>query len=276
VSFVGSKGQAGVFHRIIGQMPPHSVYVEPFFGRGQIFWEKRPARESILIEREPGFLATASAVPGVHTICGDALEILPTLALPADAVVYCDPPYLLSTRQGRRYYAFELSDQDHLDLLGTLRALSCRVLLSGYPSALYDEGLPGWRVIRYRVRTRRRSATECLWANFPEPEELHDWRFAGANYRQRLSLKRLAGRWLARLDGMPPRKRGYVWHALQQRQGERGGPGAPEVAMRDLAKNLPLTAVLGILAPGPALSDRATSALASGAGGGLPGFDCEY
>jgi DNA adenine methylase len=55
---------------------------------------------------------------------------------------------------------------------------------------------------------------ECLWMNFPEPTELHDWRFAGRNFRERCALKRLATRWMARLDDMPPRKRGYVMNAL--------------------------------------------------------------
>lgn len=32
MSYPGSKAQAGVWQRIIGQMPEHSVYVEPFFG----------------------------------------------------------------------------------------------------------------------------------------------------------------------------------------------------------------------------------------------------
>jgi hypothetical protein len=233
MSFVGSKGMAGVYHRIIGQMPPHPVYVEPFFGRGRVFWEKRPAAQTIIIDRAPGLLAIAGAVAGVRAICGDAVEILPTLALGDDALVYCDPPYLLSTRQDRCYYTFELSEQQHRALLGTLRALPCRVLLSGYPSALYDDGLPGWRVIRYQVRTRQRTKTECLWCNFPEPEELHDWRFAGRDYRQRLALKRLAGRWLARMEAMPPRKRGYVWHALQQRQTERAPREASAMALAD-------------------------------------------
>ena len=31
MSYPGSKAQAGVFQRIIGQMPQHPVYVEPFF-----------------------------------------------------------------------------------------------------------------------------------------------------------------------------------------------------------------------------------------------------
>lgn len=46
--YIGSK--AGVFRRIIGEMPPHSVYVEPFFGSGAIFFKKRPAARSILID----------------------------------------------------------------------------------------------------------------------------------------------------------------------------------------------------------------------------------
>jgi site-specific DNA-adenine methylase len=44
-------------------------------------------------------IAKVSALAGVRAICGNALEILPTLTLPADALVYCDPPYLLETQQ---------------------------------------------------------------------------------------------------------------------------------------------------------------------------------
>jgi site-specific DNA-adenine methylase len=41
MGYLGSKAQAGVWQRIIGQMPAHSFYVEPFFGSGQIFWRKK-------------------------------------------------------------------------------------------------------------------------------------------------------------------------------------------------------------------------------------------
>ncbi len=43
MSYPGSKGQAGTHQRIIGQMRPHSVYVEAFFGDGVIYERKRPA-----------------------------------------------------------------------------------------------------------------------------------------------------------------------------------------------------------------------------------------
>ena len=215
--YPGSKAQAGVFQRIIGQMPPHRLYVEPFFGSGQVFWRKRRAERSILIDRVPGLLAKAGAEAGVRAITGDAISILPELVpFEPDTVVYCDPPYVLSTRQNRFYYDYELGDSDHARLLDVLNSLRCHVLISGYPSTLYDSELRGWRCESYTTRTRGRTVTECLWANFPEPRVLHDWRYAGKNFRQRLAMARLARRWLKRLAAMPERKRGYLLAAIKE------------------------------------------------------------
>lgn len=221
--YPGSKGQAGVFQRIIGQMPPHTVYVEPFFGSGQVFWRKRRAHKTFISDLDAAVLARAGAETGVIARAGDGLDLLAALkpALPADTVVYCDPPYPLSTRNGRRYYENEMTDKQHALLLALLQELPWKVLVSCYPNDLYGSQLQDWRCLTYRTRTRGRTVTECLWCNFPEPEELHDWRFAGQNFRQRLYLKRLAKRWLAKLDHMPARKRGYVLHAISQ---WRGGP----------------------------------------------------
>lgn len=229
MSYPGSKAQAGVFQRIIGQMPPHSTYVEPFFGSGQVFWRKRRARSSILIDRvKTSALSAAENEPGATALKGNALELLPELTsgLPDDSVIYCDPPYLLSTRQGRLYYGEnELSDHDHCLLLQHLRGLSCKVMVSGYPSALYSTILEDWRCLEYRTRTRGRTLTECLWCNFPEPELLHDWRYAGKSFRQRLAFNRLAKRYLARLARMAGRKRGFVLDAIEQQYFSNGLPG---------------------------------------------------
>jgi DNA adenine methylase len=225
MSYPGSKAQAGVWQRIIGQMPPHSTYVEPFFGSGQVFWRKRRAPTSILIDKRPDVFSAASAEAGASAMCGDALELLPALspALPPDTVIYCDPPYVLSTRQGRFYYDHEMSDSEHGALLALLERLPCKILISGYPSKLYSDFFDSgpragrWRCVTYRTRTRGKTLAESLWCNFPEPIDLHDWRYAGQTFRQRLTLKRLAARWLKKLDAMPERKRGYVLDAIHQR-----------------------------------------------------------
>jgi DNA adenine methylase len=240
MSYPGSKGASGTWQRIIGQMPPHQVYVEPFFGEGWVFWHKRPSTASVLIDRDEAVIARAkhwvyrkglNHSTDCHT--GDALarlghgpNQLPSLRW-ADTLVYCDPPYLLETRKNRRYYRHEMTRDDHQRLLAILRSLECNVLVSHTPCDLYDAALQGWRCITYRTRWHNKTATECLWANFPEPEKLHDWRFAGRTFRERLTFRRLADRWLARLDGMAPRKRGFVLEAISERHGRRHGAATP-------------------------------------------------
>lgn len=84
---------------------------------------------------------------------------------------YADPPYLHETRsQGHnpetRGYAHEMTDDDHRRMLELLRSLRGMVVLSGYPSALYDDALPGWRrVSRAAHADGARDRTEVLWLN---------------------------------------------------------------------------------------------------------------
>lgn len=70
------------------------------------------------------------------------------------------------------------------------------MILSGYPSALYEALLPDWRQIRFQVMTRGGPRTEVLWLNFPAGEVA--WAsFAGRNFTERQRIKRKAARWAA-------------------------------------------------------------------------------
>jgi len=235
--YIGSKAGAGVFHRVIGEMPPHSVYLEAFLGGGAIFHHKKPAQSSILIDRDPEVIAKVGATClGVIARCGDALEIVPTLALPADAVAYFDPPYPLSTRKGRSYYKFEMTDADHERLLAMVLKLPYRVLISSYPNKLYIDALREWRCCRFAAMTHGGKREEMLWCNFPEPVELHDWRFAGRTYRERQSLTKLRKRWVRKYRAMPAWKQNFLLAALTSTSGKGGALGrsvAPGMALRD-------------------------------------------
>lgn len=93
----------------------------------------------------------------------------------ADTLHYIDPPYLPETRRraARRpgkadmgVYRHELTAEDHVALLDALRALSGMVVLSGYPSSIYDAALPDWRrVERAAYADGASPRTECLWIN---------------------------------------------------------------------------------------------------------------
>jgi hypothetical protein len=232
-TYPGGKSGAGVYQKLICQMPPHSTYIEPFLGGGAVMRLKRPARSSIGIDADAdvltAFAQRGDAVPNLQLIHGDALAWLADGDLPRDALVYCDPPYLLSTRrQHRAIYRYELCDADHVRLLDILRGLHCMVMISGYYSDLYASALSGWRSISFSARTRGGSmATEFVWMNYPEPLELHDYRYLGCDFRERERIKRKKARWSARLARMDALERHAMMAALAElRSGLASSDGA--------------------------------------------------
>lgn len=224
-SFTGAKGGAGIAEWIISQMPPHSVYVEPFLGTGAVMRRKAPARISIGIEADPKVIADYGA--GVIASCDcegleirqGSYEVLPALKLPADALVYCDPPYLGQVRSqvNRVYYGRELlTEVEHKQLLELLLGLRCQVMISGYWSQLYASLLESWRTSsKWTVNRAGHRAQEWLWMNFPQPILLHDTRFVGSDFTDRQRIKRKVTRWQKRFSSMGPPERAAVWEALR-------------------------------------------------------------
>jgi hypothetical protein len=235
--YVGGKSQSGVYQRIINLIPPHSVYIEPFLGSGAIMRLKRPAALSFGIDRSLPKMTMPAAVTLIE---GCGIEFLERYSFKGDEFVYADPPYLLSTRGGRRYYRHEMSDADHLRLLDVVRALPCAVMMSGYPSALYDNALTGWQREEFEVMTRGHTwAKEVLWFNYPRPSQLHDVAYVGENYRERLRIKRKRARWANRLRKMPELERAALFSALVDVMGP--GPSAGNDA--DGRRSAPETAL---------------------------------
>jgi hypothetical protein len=218
-TYPGSKDAAGCAERIIRTFPPHSVYVEPFLGGGAVLRRKRPALQSIGLDCNPDVVRRWLAVqwPGLKVLCADAIEWLEREGpqLPADALVYADPPYPLSTRSGRRLYLRELTDADHARLLDALDALPCSVVVSSYANRMYSRRLATWEHDSWRAMTRGGARIEHVWfrrstiARFGE-----DTRCVGKNFRERERLKRKARRWCAKLEAMPPRERAAILAAL--------------------------------------------------------------
>ncbi len=210
MSYPGGKAGAGVFQQIINQIPPHRVYIEPFLGAGAVMLHKLPAVVTIGIDWDGDVVADWNEFgedipPGGIVKSGDAISFLQSYTWQGDEFVYCDPPYLFSTRSCKHpIYSCEFGmDEQHERLLNVLLSLPCMVAISGYRSSLYSSMLATWRTIHYQTHTRGGGLVrEWLWMNYPAPVELHDYRYLGDNFRQRERIKRIKARWLARLDRM--------------------------------------------------------------------------
>lgn len=84
----------------------------------------------------------------------------------SDVLLYVDPPYVLRTRKGVKFYSHEMTDAEHLTLLDALDAHKGFVVLSGYAHPLYDERLQHWqRVTLQSVAEHGQLRTEVLWLN---------------------------------------------------------------------------------------------------------------
>jgi site-specific DNA-adenine methylase len=217
--YPGGKSGSGVYQTIINQIPPHKLYVEGFLGGGAILRLKKPAAASIGIDIDGDAISSFKAlVPSLVLLKMDFLEWVASNVLPDDAFVYLDPPYLMETRSCQKnIYRFEFFTRDHhARLIDAIRKINCPVMISGYPSGFYDIRLPGWRSMHYQAQTHGGIRTECLWMNYPEPSELHDYRYLGTNFRERERIKRKQLRWKNRLEKMDRFERAALMLAISE------------------------------------------------------------
>jgi len=217
MKYPGGKGASGVYQRLINQIPPHRVYIESHLGGGALMRYKKPADINIGLDIDRTIVEEWDSPSDINLICVDAVQYLSRYPFEGDEFVYADPPYLTSARRSKRaVYKYEYAEQDHIELLQILVTLPCKVMISGYWSALYEAHLKDWRHMTFETRTRSgEQATESLWMNYPEPENLHDYRFVGNTFRERERIRRRIERWKERLETMPPLERNALLHALQ-------------------------------------------------------------
>ena len=114
-------------------------------------------------------IAAADRLREVQIECSDATDLIERFNNPG-VLIYCDPPYVLSTRHGKQYRC-EMTDDDHIRLLEALKRHSGPVLISGYASPMYDHALAGWnRATTTTTDQLSQVKREVLWMNF-EPQE---------------------------------------------------------------------------------------------------------
>lgn len=238
-TYPGGKG--GIYQNLINLIPPHETYIELFLGGGAIARHKLPAKKNIGVDIDSDVIShwsnvvnnDASASPQITMgatiatndggavewffVCGDAIEFLSSYHFTGNEFVYCDPPYLLETRSGKRsIYKHEFyTREQHIKLLGVIGLLPCPVMLSGYWSELYNKYLSSWCVESFTAYTRaKKMVTEYVWMNYPKPTRLHDYQYLGDGFRERDRIKKKKKRWVDRLNRMPVLERQALLSAI--------------------------------------------------------------
>lgn len=218
--YFGSKAASGLCQNIIAMMPPHETYIETHLGGGAIMKRKAPAVKNIGIDIDPEPLSQFDCAYPVHLVNDCAHHFLTHHPYSGTELIYCDPPYLRETRSSRRKYRFEYTKRDHITLLELLKSLPCHIILSGYPSFLYDDLLGDWHTIKLQAMTRGGPRTEKLWYNY-EIDRRHWSSYAGKNFTDRQRIKRKAQRWAKKYRALPNVERLAVLAAIMQEEGSQ-------------------------------------------------------
>lgn len=220
--YFGSKATSGLCQAIISMMPPHETYIETHLGGGAIMKRKTPSMHSIGIDLDRRVLSSFDGPYPVELVHGCAHEFLRGHRFSGTELVYCDPPYLLSTRTSRRRYRFDYREEDHVELLGILKQVPCRAIVSGYPSGLYDAILKEWQSVELQVMNQGGVRTEKIWFNFAI-DRYHWSSYAGKNYTHRQCIRRKAATWGRRYRAMPRHERLAVLAAIMDVERSESG-----------------------------------------------------
>lgn len=119
----------------------------------------------------------ATRLHGVSLECRDALDVARDYGKHPNVLLYCDPPYIATSRNSTNYRHEMATKAQHVELAEVLHGCRGPVVLSGYPSPLYDDLFTDWhRVdlaawtgngIRDGATKTDGKRTEVLWSNRP-------------------------------------------------------------------------------------------------------------
>lgn len=96
-----------------------------------------------------------------------------------ETLFYLDPPYIHKTRKMTYTYTYEMSDQDHKDLINLLINIKGKVILSGYNNEIYNTLIDNnWNKILLgnfakrsikTIKEKKERGIEFVWINYEIP-----------------------------------------------------------------------------------------------------------
>ncbi len=175
--------------------------------------KKMPAALNIGVDIDTQTINDFKCDYPVELVNGCAHEFIGNYSFNGQELVYADPPYLHSTRTSNTRYRYEYSKHDHIEMLELLGSLPCNVMVSGYPSTLYDELLPNWRCLEMQCMSHGGVRTEVIWFNF-KPNAAYWCSYAGKDFTDRQRIKRKAARWAKNYAEMPASEKLAVMAAM--------------------------------------------------------------
>jgi DNA adenine methylase len=208
INYPGNKNSQGLAQWIINTIPPHEVFIELFLGSGAILSMKEPALLNIGNDINSEISCSWKKLQGPgNRFFNLAARVVASIYERSNKKIlfYADPPYTFISRKSKRnIYKHEMTNQGHVDLLNCAAVSKHNWIISGYDCDLYTMMLPGWNKKTKEVSVHGKKAVECIWYNFPDPVDIHDYKYLGKDRTDRQRIKRKVARWTENFKSLPP------------------------------------------------------------------------
>lgn len=220
-TYPGGKGADGTYQTLINQIPPHNVFISGFLGNCAVTRFKRLACTNIGVDLDTKVIDQWKAQGANKDIDLFNMPFIDYWRLYGfhfnfqDCFVFLDPPYPMAARKSQdKLYDFEMTDADHEQLLSSILAMGCKVMICTYDNPLYLKYLRGWRKMNYQSKTRHGVVTETIYMNYEPEGRLHDYRYIGSDFTDRQRIKRKVQRHVDKLKRLPETERNAILQAL--------------------------------------------------------------
>lgn len=117
----------------------------------------------------------STRITGVVIECRPALQVIEKYDDIA-TTMYLDPPYPFESRKTRDGYDYEMTTDDHKDLLNTICVCESNIAISSYENDLYLKYLKGWHIFKDKVKQLagpRGLRQETVFMNYNPKEIRH-------------------------------------------------------------------------------------------------------
>jgi hypothetical protein len=215
VNYVGNKGGQGIKEQLFNFVPKSERYFSLFYGMGG--FENLPEFKNvnwIISEKNPKLQSLAAA--SNHETYSDYRSIAEKYNFTSADFIFCDPPYLHSTRRnGKTYYKFEWDVYEHKEFLDYISGCSAKVLITHPSCSLYDNCLEAWYKHEFRYMSRQGWFEDCIWTNFiPGYVELHTYNYLGQCRTERQQIKRQRANFLSKFNSLPFHQKMAIFNEL--------------------------------------------------------------
>lgn len=129
-------------------------------------------------EQASAWLSSVEGLPEAHyRLKRVVIENLPAVKVIVkedsfNTLFYLDPPYLHETRVSIGEYEHEMTLEDHKELLDLIQTCKGKVMISGYPSELYNTKLKNWNKHTFDLpnnasqKKEKERKEETVWCNY--------------------------------------------------------------------------------------------------------------